>query len=60
MDTDRARLISERLQAGDREEDGTPLLQHFRLVAHEVAAEAAARSRMPSQSSKSTSRNEAI
>ncbi|MGZ6573973.1 MAG: hypothetical protein ACXVHB_25370 [Solirubrobacteraceae bacterium] len=40
MDTDRARLISERLQAGDREEDGTPLLQHIRRVAHEVPAEA--------------------
>jgi hypothetical protein len=40
MDTDRARLISERLHAGDREEDGTPLLQHIRRVAHEVPAEA--------------------
>ena len=40
MDTDRARLISERLHASDREEDGTPLLQHIRRVAYEVPAEA--------------------
>jgi hypothetical protein len=32
METDRARVIAERLHAGDREADGTPLLRHIRRV----------------------------
>jgi hypothetical protein len=33
MDADRARAIAERLHAGDREEDGSPLLRHIARVA---------------------------
>jgi hypothetical protein len=39
MDTCHARVIAERLHAGDREEDGTPLLQHIRRVADRAPAE---------------------
>ena len=40
MDANLARLTAERLHAGDREEDGTPLLWHIRRVASSVPAEA--------------------
>ena len=42
MDPDRAQAIAERLHAGDREQDGTPLLEHVRRVAAAVPDEALA------------------
>ena len=42
MDPARAEAIAERLHAGDREEDGTPLLEHVRRVAAAVPEEALA------------------
>jgi hypothetical protein len=40
MDEDRARAIAERLHAGEREEDGSPVLEHVRRVALATAPEA--------------------
>ena len=40
MDANLARLIAERVHAGDREEDGTPLMRHIRRVARRVPADA--------------------
>ena len=40
MDIDRARAVAERLHAADREEDGTPLLEHIRRAASAVPLEA--------------------
>jgi hypothetical protein len=40
MKPDGARLLAERLHAGDYEEDGTPLLEHVRRVARRVDAHA--------------------
>lgn len=42
VDSDRARAIAERLHAGDREEDGSPVLEHIRRVAGAAPAEARA------------------
>ena len=42
MDTERARAIAEREHAGDREENGAPLLAHIRRVAWSTPAEARA------------------
>jgi hypothetical protein len=42
METERARAIAERLHAGDREEDGTPVIRHVQRVATEVPEEARA------------------
>jgi hypothetical protein len=39
MHTERARLLAERLHAGDYEEDGTALLEHVRRVAGRVDAD---------------------
>jgi hypothetical protein len=39
MEIDRARLLAERLHAGDYEEDGTALLEHIRRVARGVDAD---------------------
>lgn len=40
MDPARARAFAELLHAGEREPDGTPLMEHVRRVAHLVPAEA--------------------
>jgi hypothetical protein len=40
METDRAQVIAEGLHAGDREEDGIPVLWHVRRVARRTPAEA--------------------
>jgi hypothetical protein len=42
METTRARAIAERLHAGHREDDGTPLLRHIERVARSTPAEARA------------------
>jgi hypothetical protein len=42
MDPQLAQAIAERLHAADREEDGTPLLEHVRRVAAAVPQEAVA------------------
>ncbi len=42
MDPERAQAIAERLHAGAREEDGTPLLEHVRRVVAAVPEEALA------------------
>jgi hypothetical protein len=42
MEIVRAQLIAERLHADDREEDGTPLLNHIRRVVRLVGADARA------------------
>jgi len=42
MDTARARTIAERLHRGHRQEDGTPLLDHIRRVAHTAPRDARA------------------
>ena len=39
METERARLLAERLHANDYEEDGTALLEHVRRVAGRVDAD---------------------
>ena len=40
METDRARVLAERLHAGDCEEDGIPVLEHVRRVALRTPEEA--------------------
>jgi hypothetical protein len=40
MQTDRAQVLAERLHAGDREEDGTAVLEHVRRVARRTPEEA--------------------
>jgi hypothetical protein len=42
METESARLLAERLHAGDHEEDGTPLLEHLRRVARRADPDARA------------------
>jgi hypothetical protein len=42
METERARAIAERLHAGDREDDGTPVIRHVARVAAAVPEEARA------------------
>ena len=42
MEIEHARAIAERLQLGNHEEDGTPVLRHVRRVAFAVPAEARA------------------
>jgi hypothetical protein len=42
MQTERARLLAERLHANDHEEDGTPLLEQVRRVARRADVEAQA------------------
>src|SRR5215207_9281286 len=42
MDPERAKAIAQRLHAGDRQEDGTPLLAHVRRIAAAVPEEALA------------------
>jgi hypothetical protein len=42
MDADRAQALAERLHTGDREEDGSPVLDHIGRVARATPAEARA------------------